>query len=548
MHPLRCKIKEKPTMFLQSVSLAVFAFSSSALAAFGITTSGSTYVIDAGSENTLKVTVNSKSCDITSILFRGEELQYQSQYSHISSGLGTATVAAQTINNQYAKITCTTSTLTHYIVVRSGDSTIFMATSTSAEPSVGELRFIARLQTSKLPLEYPFGSVSTTGGSSSTVEGSDVFVVNGQTRSKFYSSERFIDDNVHCVYRDSDAIHACMLLNSLSYEGSSGGPFFRDINSNNAGDATNLYFYMNSGHVQTESYRMGLHGPYALSFSRSGVPTGKDMDTSFFADLGITEYVATSGRGTVTGTATGIASNFQKVLHWYNSNAQYWTYAGSNGAFTSPTMKPGTYTQVLYQGELKVASSSVTVSAGKATTANIAASSSSRTALFQIGDWDGQPTGFRNADKQLRMHPSDSRMSSWGPLTYTVGSSSLDSIPMALFKSVNTPLTIKFTLSSSQASGAATLRIGTTLSFAGARPQATVNSWSAAAPAAPTKIDSRGVTRGAYRGFGEVYDVAIPAGTLVSGSNTITISVASGSSGDTYLQPNIILDAIELFR
>jgi rhamnogalacturonan endolyase len=168
--------------------------------------------------------------------------------------------------------------------------------------------------------------------------------------------------------------------------------------------------------------------------------------------------------------------------------------------------------------------------------------------LWQIGDWDGKPTGFRNADKQARMHPSDSRMSSWGPLTYTVGSSTLDSIPMALFKGVNDPLTIKFTLTAAQAAAAATLRVGTTLSFAGARPSTVINTYAPATPAAPTKIDSRGVTRGAYRGFGEVYDFAIPAGKLISGSNTITISVASGSSGDTYLSPNIILDAIELLR
>jgi rhamnogalacturonan endolyase len=450
---------------------------------------------------------------------------------------------------QYAKITCTTSTLTQYIVLRSGDSTIFMATYTSAEPSIGELRFIARLQSSKLPLEYPFGSVSTTSSSSSAVEGSDVFIVSGQTRSKFYSSERFIDDNVHCVYRDgNDPIHACMLLHPLSYESSSGGPFFRDINSNNAGAATNLYFYMNSGHVQTENYRMGLHGPYALSFSRSGVPTGKTMDTSFFGSLGVQGYVGASGRGTVTGTATGVVGSSQKVLHWFNNDAQYWVYADGSGAFTSPAMKPGTYTQVLYQGELKVASSSITVSAGKTTTANIAAQTQARTTLWQIGDWDGTPKGFLNADKQLRMHPSDSRMSSWGPLTYTVGSSSSSSVPMALFKAVNVPLTIKFTLSSAQASGAGTLRVGTTLSFAGARPSVKVNSWTGATPAAPTKIDSRGVTRGAYRGFGEVYDYSFPAGTLIGGSNTVVIDVASGSSGAQFLAPNFILDAIELFR
>lgn len=64
-------------------------------------------------------------------------------------------------------------------------------------------------------------------------------------------------------------------------------------------------------------------------------------------------------------------------------------------------------------------------------------------------------------------------MSDWGPLTYTVGSSSLTDFPMAVFKAVNNPVTIKFTATSGQ-TGAATLRIGTTLSFAGGRPQATV--------------------------------------------------------------------------
>jgi rhamnogalacturonan endolyase len=110
---------------------------------------------------------------------------------------------------------------------------------------------------------------------------------------------------------------------------------------------------------------------------------------------------------------------------------------------------------------------------------------------------------------------------------------------MALFKGVNDPQTIRFNLASAP-SGTATLRIATTLSFAGARPQAAVNGWAGAVPAAPTKIDSRGVTRGAYRGFGEVYDLTIPAGTLKSGANTITISAVSGSSGAGFLSPNFV--------
>lgn len=115
---------------------------------------------------------------------------------------------------------------------------------------------------------------------------------------------------------------------------------------------------------------------------------------------------------------------------------------------------------------------------------------------------------------------------------------------MAIFKSVNSPITIKFTATSSQ-TGAATLRIGTTLSFAGGRPQATVrkneillhseqeyllnllqiNSYTGSTPSAPTNLNSRGVTRGAYRGLGEVYDVSIPSGTIVAGTNTVSPTV-----------------------
>lgn len=63
-------------------------------AAFGITTTSSSYVIDANSPSPLKFTVSRSNCDITSINFYGSELQYQSTGSHIGSGLGSATVSA----------------------------------------------------------------------------------------------------------------------------------------------------------------------------------------------------------------------------------------------------------------------------------------------------------------------------------------------------------------------------------------------------------------------------------------------------------------------
>lgn len=424
-----------------------------------------------------------------------------------------------------------------------------MATDTKSEPKIGELRYIARLDSSLLPGEYPFGDASNTAGGSA-IEGSDVFLVNGKTRSKFYSSQRFIDNDVFCFHSNAKDVHACMVAHpSRSYEKSSGGPFFRDINTNNNGNFAAMTFYMNSNHAQTEAYRQGFHGPYALSFSRSGIPKQSSTDFSFFSDLSIPGYVADSARGKVSGTASGVQSGFASVVHWYNKDFQYWSYASSSGSFTSPAMMPGTYTMVLYQGELKVASKSVTVSAGSTSSSSIAANSDitkSHTTIFRIGDWDGQPTGFLNAANQLRMHPTDSRMSNWGPITYTVGSSKVGDFPMALFKSVNNPVTIKFKLDSA-VSPSATLRIGTTLTFGGGRPSVKVNSFTKAF-GAPTKVDSRGVTRGAYRGNGEVYDAIIPAGTLVAGTNTITIEAISGSSGDRFLNPNFIFDAVELFH
>ena len=143
-------------------------------------------------------------------------------------------------------------------------------------------------------------------------------------------------------------------------------------------------------------------------------------------ELGITGYMAVTARGTVTGAASGVdTGSFNAVVHWYNSAAQYWTKASSSGSFTSPPIKPGIYTMVLYQTEYGVAESSVSVLAGQTTTANTANGlQAGYTSLFKIGEYDGQPTGFLNADNFLCMHPSDSRMSSWGPVTYGVASSS----------------------------------------------------------------------------------------------------------------------------
>ncbi|KAJ8519003.1 hypothetical protein ONZ45_g3996 [Pleurotus djamor] len=522
-----------------------------AFAAFGITTSGSNVIVDSGAG--LVTTVNSNNGDITSLVFNGKQLQDSSKFTQLSSGLGSATVT-HSVSNNIAIVTIRTSTITHYYIVRSGVNTIYIGTFASAEPSVGELRFIARLSKSALPNGIPESEVNN----GAAIEGSDVFTINGQTRSKFYSSVPFIRDQVHGV--TGSGVGVFMIIPSVSYESSSGGPFFRDIN--NQGSAQQeLYWYMNSNHEQTESYRTGFFGPYAMAVTTGSAPSA-NLDTSFMDSLGLQGYVAASGRGTVTGSYSGTLSGPAVTIGFKNSAAQYWV-SGSGGSFTRTLMKPGQYTVTLYQGELEAGGGSVSVSAGQTSSISLSSSLSRPSTIWSIGTVDGTPSGFRNADKIEKMHPSDSRMSSWGPLTFTIGSSSTSDFPMAQFKAVcgsqplatslrakllmkvNNPTTIRWSASSSQI-GARTLRIRTTEAFAGGRPQVTVNSWTSNAPAAPTAVDSRGVTRGTWRGLNQIYDFAIPSGTLVSGTNTISINVISGSSGDVFLSPNFVYDSVEL--
>ncbi|CAL1712560.1 unnamed protein product [Somion occarium] len=502
-------------------------------AAFGVTTSGNNLLVDSGAG--LVTTINRSNGDLTSLKFNGKELQDQSKFTQLSSGLGSATVTSSVANN-IAVVTIQTSTITQYYIVRSGTNTLYIGTFASAEPSVGELRFIARLSKSALPNGPTQSDIS--GGNS--IEGSDVFMVNGQTRSKFYSSVRFIQDQVHGV--TGSGVGAYIIVPGTGYETSSGGPFFRDID-NQGGDQQEVYFYMNSGHEQTESYRTGFFGPYALAITSGSAPSG-NLDISFFDNLGLQGYVPASGRGTVRGSYSGTLSGLPITIGFKNSAAQYWA-TGSGGSFTSPLIKPGTYTVTLYEGELESGTSSVSVSAGGTASVTLKASASRPSTIWSIGTADGTPAGFMNADKIETIHPSDSRMSNWGPITFNIGSSA-SSFPMAQFKNVNNPTTIQWSASSSQI-GARTLRIRTTSAFAGGRPQITVNSWTSSAPSAPTAIDSRGVTRGTWRGLNQIYDFAIPSGTLVAGSNRIQINVISGSSGDGFLSPNFVYDSVELF-
>jgi rhamnogalacturonan endolyase len=226
-----------------------------------------------------------------------------------------------------------------------------------------------------------------------------VFRVGSQTRCKFFSSTRFIDDTVHYVRGGN--VTVAFILPMEAYETSSGGPFMRDINNQGTDNTQEFYFYMNSGHLRTEPWRMGLKGPYILGFA-NGVQSDT-VDTSFFKELGIHGYVPASGRGRVSGSVSGVPAKFEAVLHWHNEAAQYWAYADKSGRFTNPLMKPGTYTMQLYKQEFPVAKATVRVGAGRNERIDIANQERQHTPIWRVGEFDGQPFELKNGDKFLHM-------------------------------------------------------------------------------------------------------------------------------------------------
>jgi rhamnogalacturonan endolyase len=115
---------------------------------------------------------------------------------------------------------------------------------------------------------------------------------------------------------------------------------------------------------------------------------------------------------------------------------------------------------------------------------------------------------------------------------------------MAIFAKTGGTGDIVFNLNSTQ-TGAAVLRVGTTLSFKGGQPNPSIGTWRPSARRAPKNLNSRGITRGGYRGLGEMYEFPIPTGVLKAGRNVLKLGV-HGSGDQGYLSANYIVDAIEL--
>jgi rhamnogalacturonan endolyase len=511
-------------------------------ASFGFTSSGGFYTVTTGAGLVFKI--HQSTGGITSLNINGTELQPSgTNESHVESGLPSPTVSAQQTGNFIIVTASTTTwygsgTLHHYYVAVNGQNNIYMATHVAS--GAGELRWIQYLNRGIL------GNVNlpsdVNGGTA--IESTDIDLVNGQTRSKYYSNRQARNLTVRGVTGSGIGVY-------MAYgtrESSSGGPFFRDIEQQGTSASVEVYNYMWSGHNDTEAQRLGvLYGPYALMVAGTSTPAAPDM--SFMYSLGLNGAVGSAQRGFVVGAASGVTSGTTATVGFANSTAQYWCGTGANGDFSSPAMKPGQYVQTLYQDELAVATRNVTVTAGTTVTGQNINSAwfTPASPVFRIGTWTGAPTNFKNWANLTLMHPSDTRMASWGPVSYTVGSSAVSSFPACQWKEINNPTTVRFTLSSSQVA-ARTVRIGITAAYAGGRPQITINNWASPGPAASSQPNSRSLTIGTYRGNNALYTYNVPASAFVAGPNTMTITVISGSAGlGGYLSPGISYDCVEMY-
>ncbi|OME85936.1 hypothetical protein BK122_00570 [Paenibacillus pabuli] len=536
-------MKKAFSSFLLLVMMAaavLYPTSTGHAATIYVTDNGSRIEVNTGAG--LVYTVNKTNGDIISAKMNGTELNGSSKASHIGSGLGSANVTWNTSpSGSTVLITVSTSTLTHYYASRGGENIIYMATYVTAEPSVGELRYIFRGNGSVLT-GVPANSNNR--NNTGAIESQDVFgYANGQSTSKYYGNDQAKDLTIRGV--TGSGVGVFMAYGDR--EKSSGGPFFRDIQFQSGGD-TEVYNYMNSGHAQTENWRMGLHGPYALIFTTGATPSVPDF--SWMSGLNLIGWVSSRGNVVLNGLS-GMDTGYAYTVGFANSNAQYWVNSSSSGAAAKYSMIPGTYTMTVYKGELAVYTESVNITGGSTTTLNtrtINNDPSKASSIWRIGNWDGTPSEFLNGQTIPIRHPSDSRNPSWGPVSYATGSAT-NKFPAIQFRGQNSPTTVTFSLNSSQAASSHVLNIGITAAYNNGRPSVTINGQTLTNPAASSQPNSRSFTIGTYRGNNTTFSWNIPASYFVNGSNTVTITPISGSSDlGNWLSAGWVYDCVELLN
>ncbi|MER7179664.1 rhamnogalacturonan lyase B N-terminal domain-containing protein [Streptomyces hyaluromycini] len=520
-------------------------------ASFGWSDDGSDYVVDTGASLVFKVSKTNG--DLTSLVYKGTEYQgYGGKNSHVESGLGTSTVTIAQSGTTIL-ISVAYGTLKHYYAARSGENNVYLWTN-KADSSVTATRYIVRVKAGLFlndePDSYTYAPT--------VIESADVFEKSdGQTRAKHYSKLRVMDYS----YIGWTTGSVGLWIVRSNHEKASGGPFYRSLLRHQSADGGGLYEILYYGENQTESERYGLQGPYVIALTDGGAPSSSlypgTLTTSWADSLGISGYVAASGRGRVAGVGiSGRDTAYAYTVGLANSAAQYWGSArASDGYFSVAGVLPGTYTLTVFKGELAVYTGSVSVSAGATTTLNTIAIPSSNdpgnaSAIWRINNWDGTPGGFKNADLMTYAHPSDVRAASWTGNVVIGSGTETSAFPCYLWKDVNSGIVVYFKLTAAQAAAAHTLRIGVTTAYANGRPQVVVNdTWTSAVPSPPTQPSTRSLTVGSYRGNNYTFTYSVPASawlTDTSAYNTLKIYVASGSGTTAFLSAGTSIDAIDL--
>ncbi|MER7839003.1 rhamnogalacturonan lyase B N-terminal domain-containing protein [Streptomyces sp. NPDC096040] len=520
-------------------------------AGFGWSDDGSNYVVDTGAGLVFKVSKTNG--DLTSLVYKGTEYQgYGGKNSHVESGLGTSTVTIARSGSTIL-ISVTYGTLKHYYAARSGENNVYLWTN-KADSSVTATRYIVRVKAGLFlndePDSYTYAPT--------VIESADVFEKSdGQTRAKHYSKLRVMDYD----YIGWTTGSVGLWIVRSNHEKASGGPFYRSLLRHQSADGGGLYEILYYGENQTESERYGLQGPYVIAFTDGGAPSSSlypgTLTTSWADSLGISGYVAASGRGKVAGVGiSGRDTAYAYTVGLANSASQYWGSArSSDGYFSIGSVLPGTYTLTVFKGELAVYTTSVSVTAGGTTTLNTIAIPSSNdpsnaTAIWRINNWDGTPGGFKNADLMTYAHPSDVRAASWTGNVVVGSGTETSAFPCYLWKDVNSGIIVYFKLTAAQAAAAHTLRIGVTTAYANGRPQVVVNdTWTSAVPSPPTQPSTRSLTVGSYRGNNHTFTYSVPASawlTDTSAYNTLKIYVVSGSGTTSFLSAGTSIDAIDL--
>ncbi|MFF9762909.1 rhamnogalacturonan lyase B N-terminal domain-containing protein [Streptomyces caelestis] len=517
-------------------------------AGFGWTDEGRNYVVDTGANLVFKI--NHSNGDLVSLVYRGVEYQgYSGKNSHVESGLGTSAVTIATIGSTIL-VTVVHGTLKHYYAARSGQNTIYMWTY-KADDTVAAGRYVVRVKPGIFPNTGPDAWDETTG---TVVEAADIWrSTSGTTHSKHYSGLRAMDYD----YVGKTTGSVGLWLVRSNHEKASGGPFYRSLLRGSTTAAQDFYEILHYSMAQSDVLRFGLQGPYLLTFTDGDTPSSslyaRNLDTSWADSLGLTGWVGRSRRGRVVGNGiSGMDTSVPYTVGFSNASAQYWASASSSsGAYVCENMLPGTYTLTACKGELAVATTSVTVSAGSTSTVGTLTATgdpSKASVIWRIGDWNGTPAGFKNADLMTIAHPSDVRAASWTG-NYVVGSSSAAQFPCYMWKDVNNDLLVYFKLTAAQAAAAHTLRIGLTAGYIGGRPQVSVNSWTSSVPTAPTQPATRSLTVGTYRENNVTLSYSVPATAWqkdTSQYNVLKLSVVSGSTGTGFLSPGVSFDCLDL--